>query len=131
MPIPNSDIIGEGLDDDGHRFDLRFKFVDLSEQLTEWYGQIIYEGQKENVRFNVDGNDLDYGFIRGAGVDNYGQYSLEGSVDREKNTFECIAKYESFQISFKGQTDSDLMEFKGVCEDQNQQGVIGNFFFRR
>ena len=44
MPIPNSDIIGEGLDDEGHRFDLRFKFVDLSEQLTEWYGQIIYEG---------------------------------------------------------------------------------------
>ena len=44
----------------------------------------------------MDGNDLDYGFIRGAGVDNYGQYSLEGSVDREKNTFECIAKYESF-----------------------------------
>ena len=102
MPIPDSDIMGEGLDEEGHRFDLKFKFVDTSEQLTEWYGQIIYEGQKENVRFNVDGSILDFGFIKGSGADNYGQYTLEGQVDKDKNTFACVAKYEQFQISFKG-----------------------------
>ena len=117
MAIPDSNIMGEGVDEDGSTFDLRFKFMDINESTTEWYGFMSFRGEKEDVQFNIDGGLLDHCFIKGQGTDVYGDYSIDGQIDKNKRTFHCSVKYSNFTISFKGQTNNDLTDFRGICED--------------
>ena len=137
MALPDANIMGEGVDDDGANFDLKFKFADITESLTELYGFLSFQGIKETVRFNVDGGMLDHCFIKGGGTgfdtdsDVIGECQLDGQVDQHRRTFHFTAKYKTSQISFKGQTNDDLTVFRGVCKDPQQPDAVGHFHLKR